>query len=388
MPSTPQPSNDASFIESVTNKFNSLDNNFSQLFDEVQKLNSLMTQGSTVVPPPQPPVPTPAPAPTSVPVTVTAGKPPSFEKPDRFKGKSSEVETFVGAIQDAVELQGNSLTTERSKCIYMSTFLENSPKQWYCGIKKSHPLLLESFPLFIMAFIDHFGDSNLAYNATGKLEKLTQTGSAAAYAARFRELLVYVNWTEDSKINQFYKNLKPATKDLIATKKRSKRPTNFNKYVEFVIEYDNCVHERETERKEEKHAFPKTFPKPKTDSPTLQQIPGSSFLSALTHANGFGCSVKDPFPVHSVAMANRPTMPYTSYPAPPPAPDIKVIKGKKFAKLIQHSHESVSMLHFHNNTSKVFINSFSTKPPPPEPPPNPEPLPESSPQGPAHLAVT
>ncbi|KAF5365547.1 hypothetical protein D9757_010892 [Collybiopsis confluens] len=223
------------------------------LFDEVQKLNSLMTQGSTVVPPPQPPVPTPAPAHTSVPVTVTAGKPPSFEKPDRFKGKSSEVETFVDAIQDAVELQGNSLTTERSKCIYMSTFLENSPKQWYRGIKKSHPLLLESFPLFIKAFIDHFGDSNLAYNATGKLEKLTQTGSAAAYAARFRELLVYVNWTEESKINQFYKNLKPATKDLIATKKRSKRPTDFNKYVEFVIEYDNCVHERETERKEEKH---------------------------------------------------------------------------------------------------------------------------------------
>ncbi|KAF5374031.1 hypothetical protein D9757_010073 [Collybiopsis confluens] len=251
MPSTPQPSNDASFIESVTNKFNSLDNNFSQLFDEVQKLSSLMTRGSTVVPPPQPPAP--APAPTSVPVAVTAGKPPSFEKPDRFKGKSSEVETFVDAIQDAVELQGNSLTTERSKCIYMSTFLENSPKQWYRGIKKSHPLLLESFPLFIKAFIDHFGDSNLAYNATGKLEKLTQTGSAAAYAARFRELLVYVNWTEESKINQFYKNLKPATKDLIATKKRSKRPTDFNKYVEFVIEYDNCVHERETERKEEKH---------------------------------------------------------------------------------------------------------------------------------------
>ncbi|KAF5344310.1 hypothetical protein D9757_014030 [Collybiopsis confluens] len=195
MPSTPQPSNDASFIESVTNKFNSLDNNFSQLFDEVQKLSSLMTRGSTVVPPPQPPAP--APAPTSVPVAVTAGKPPSFEKPDRFKGKSSEVETFVDAIQDAVELQGNSLTTERSKCIYMSTFLENSPKQWYRGIKKSHPLLLESFPLFIKAFIDHFGDSNLAYNATGKLEKLTQTGSAAAYAARFRELLVYVNWTED-----------------------------------------------------------------------------------------------------------------------------------------------------------------------------------------------
>ncbi|KAF5387209.1 hypothetical protein D9757_006902 [Collybiopsis confluens] len=222
IPQTPQPSNESAFVQSITHKFNSLDSNFSQLFDEVQKLTSLISQGSAA---PQPPPPAPAPAAAPVPVAVTSqGKPPSFEKPDRFKGKSSEVETFVDAIQDAIELQGNSLATERSKCIYMSTFLENSPKQWYRGIKKSHPHLLDNFSLFLKAFIDHFGDSNLAYNATGKLEKLTQTGSAAAYAAKFRELLVYVNWTEESKINQFYKNLKPATKDLIATKKRSKHP--------------------------------------------------------------------------------------------------------------------------------------------------------------------
>ncbi|KAF5375627.1 hypothetical protein D9757_008526 [Collybiopsis confluens] len=199
IPQTPQPSNESAFVQSITHKFNSLDSNFSQLFDEVQKLTSLISQGSAA---PQPPPPAPAPAAAPVPVAVTSqGKPPSFEKPDRFKGKSSEVETFVDAIQDAIELQGNSLATERSKCIYMSTFLENSPKQWYRGIKKSHPHLLDNFSLFLKAFIDHFGDSNLAYNATGKLEKLTQTGSAAAYAAKFRELLVYVNWTEESKIN-------------------------------------------------------------------------------------------------------------------------------------------------------------------------------------------
>ncbi|KAF5339905.1 hypothetical protein D9758_015029 [Tetrapyrgos nigripes] len=211
----------------------------------------------------QPPQPPPTSQPTasssrgkdpvrpSSPPPSSSYKPPSFTPPTPFKGKATDVETFIDSVQDAVELLGRTLTTDRQKCIYMATLFAEAPKQWYRAIRTSKPELLDSFTDFITSFRAHFGESNIAYVANNKLKKLVQTGSAASYASRFLELLVHVNWTDETKIDMFYSGLKTATKDLISNTPRSERPKTFLDYSQWVITCDNRVHEREQERRDE-----------------------------------------------------------------------------------------------------------------------------------------
>ncbi|KAF5365987.1 hypothetical protein D9758_006658 [Tetrapyrgos nigripes] len=140
----------------------------------------------------------------------------------------------------------------------------------------SEPDILNSFDEFVERFKDHFGDSNLEYNAEMKLKKLKQTGSASAYASRFSELVVHVNWSESTKINQFYTNLKTTTKDYISQTKYENRPKKFLDYKKWVIDIDNCVHEREEERKEESPLKSSSSPSKPTKNSNSHTTPSNN----------------------------------------------------------------------------------------------------------------
>ncbi|KIK66325.1 hypothetical protein GYMLUDRAFT_55626 [Collybiopsis luxurians FD-317 M1] len=78
---------------------------------------------------------------------------PMFNLPKEFKGKATEVESFLDTINNTVELQCTSLTVECDKSLYMATFLgEGSPRQWLCGVKISNLTLIENFAQFKDAF--------------------------------------------------------------------------------------------------------------------------------------------------------------------------------------------------------------------------------------------
>ena len=66
-----------------------------------------------------------------------------------------------------------------------------------------------------------------------KIKALRQTGSCAAYASRFRELVVYLDLTDKSKIAAFKEGLK-------------------DQFVKICIELDNAVHENELDKRRAK----------------------------------------------------------------------------------------------------------------------------------------
>ncbi|KAG5640749.1 hypothetical protein DXG03_007313 [Asterophora parasitica] len=138
-----------------------------------------------------------------------------FHKPRIFKGKAADVKQFIQDVQDAVHLLCTSLQVEFDCCVYMAMFFDDgSPKQWYISIKINKTHLLQDFEAFCKAFKNHFGNPDVAGDANNKLLTLKQTGSAAAYAAHYMELLVHIDWSEQTKINNFYRKLKPAVKDM------------------------------------------------------------------------------------------------------------------------------------------------------------------------------
>jgi hypothetical protein len=175
-----------------------------------------------------------------------------FREPKLFKGKADDVPGFLLEINDVIALSRNGLPTDQDKCLYMASFFdEGAAKQWYGSVRISQANLLDSFEDFCAEFQAHFGNPNVATTAKYKIDALSQTGSVANYAARYFELLVHVDWSEQTKIDTFYRKLKPAVKDIISYTPVDKRPNTFKKYVDFCIDIDNRVHEREVERRHE-----------------------------------------------------------------------------------------------------------------------------------------
>ena len=199
-----------------------------------------------------------------------------FREPKLFKGKAEDVPGFLLEIEDAIALSRTGLPTDKDKCFYMASYLdEGAARQWYTSIRISQAHLLDSFSGFCAEFQAHFGNPNVATSAKYKIDALSQTGSVSTYAARYFELLVHVDWSEQTKIDTFYRKLKPAVKDIISYTPVDKRPKTFKKYVDFCIDIDNRVHEREVERRHEaKSSYPA-----KSSNSSHNFIPSSSSSS-------------------------------------------------------------------------------------------------------------
>lgn len=186
----------------------------------------------------------------------------TFHKPRVFDGKVKSVNPFLDEIESAVWLQRASLVTDLDKALYFYTFLKDgSPKSWFSGIKKdeTRQYLLHDWKALIQDFRDHFGDSDIHNTAMHEMDLLVQTGSCAAFASRFRELLPDLDLTEDrSKIDYFRKRLKDNIKDALANIPRRATPTNFDRYVEMCIDIDNNLHRRQLETQKKSRATSST----------------------------------------------------------------------------------------------------------------------------------
>lgn len=66
-----------------------------------------------------------------------------------------------------------------------------------------------------------------------------QFRSCVIYVAHFEELLPFVDWSDQSTINTFYKGLKPCVKDSLVSV--LSKPTIFRDYTKLCVEIDNVA---------------------------------------------------------------------------------------------------------------------------------------------------
>jgi len=152
------------------------------------------------------------------------------------------------------------------KALYLSAYLDNgSPHSWFTAIHQTNEDLLHDFDMLIENFKQHFSDPDTEGTALRKIENLRQTGSCASYAAKFHELLVYVNFNTSTTIQKYYEGLKDKVKDLLLTV--HSLPIDFDEYVDLTITIDNRLHRREVEHK----AMKKPAPHQQTNTDTATQ---------------------------------------------------------------------------------------------------------------------
>src|ERR1700761_7343049 len=183
--------------------------------------------------------------------------------------KNTDVEPFIDEVETNIRLQ--RMTQDRDMTGYLSTYLKDgNPKTWYYLVKTHSAPLLSDFPAFLAAFRAKFADPNFPRTALRLIKALKQTGSCANYAARFRELLLHVQFSEQTKLDQFKEGLKATVRDHVRNVRP--KPATFDEYVALAIDFDNDLHEDELaarERAKDSHSHVNTSRSaPRTAAPT------------------------------------------------------------------------------------------------------------------------
>ncbi|KAF8156744.1 hypothetical protein B0H34DRAFT_625253, partial [Crassisporium funariophilum] len=75
-----------------------------------------------------------------------------------------------------------------------------------------------------------------------KMRKLKQTGSCAAFTNQFIEILAELDWTEQTKVQEYYDRLKENIKTTLCNRKGRYFTNNFDDYSKLCIEIDNELH--------------------------------------------------------------------------------------------------------------------------------------------------
>lgn len=168
---------------------------------------------------------------------------PKFKSPPTFEGSASKVESFINSIKGAIHLSRATLPTDRDKALFLQTYLaDGNASSWFTAIQKTNDALLDDFDNLLVDFCSHFGDSDLAGSAQRKMSNLYQTGSCSTYAAKFKDLLPYLDLSEATKIFYFDRHLKKDVQQALIYVRP--KPSKFEEYVKLCIAIDNDIHAR------------------------------------------------------------------------------------------------------------------------------------------------
>ena len=166
--------------------------------------------------------------------------------PPLFKGKAAELDSFIHDVDSAIYLQPALLNgSNQAKCIYMASWLdEGAPKTWLKAMLRRNPNFYNDWDAFCAAFRLRFQDSDLEARKLHKLERLSQTGSAASYVNEFAEGLEYVDWTEKHAIRQFNRGLKHEFQMQLL---KEDLPDTLDAWIPIVVRIDDKMHNLEIE---------------------------------------------------------------------------------------------------------------------------------------------
>lgn len=184
---------------------------------------------------------------------------PKHREPRVFNGRTDQLDAFLREVNNAIYLQRRSLPTDRDRTIYFGFYLgDGAPSSWYRAIEldpiKSY--LLDDYEAFINAFKERFQDPDQYVSAIRKMRKLKQTGSCAVFTNQFSELLAELDWTEQTKIQEYYDRLKDGVKLTLCNRKGRYFTMDFDLYARTCIEIDNELHSMSLDSVKPSSSFP------------------------------------------------------------------------------------------------------------------------------------
>lgn len=172
--------------------------------------------------------------------------------PPKFTGKPEEIRKFITRVKMAVEIHRDDFASDLGKICYMCSFMEGPAFDWaqpYLDDIGTDELdsCMSSFTAFLSAFCTAFGELNELVATERKLIHLKQRDALASeHAATFRRLALRTEFNEPALLALFRESLRDRLKDELAARDM---PLDLWQYVSKVVELDNRLRERETQRR-------------------------------------------------------------------------------------------------------------------------------------------
>lgn len=194
---------------------------------------------------------------------------PAVKEPDPFDGKrSSKLSHFLTQSQMVFALNPSRFANDNVKILYMVALLRGHAMDTVRPLLqiKPEPEVMLNLRSFIEYLSNAFGDPDETGTALSRLRDLKQTGSAAEYFARFRELIGIVGWHEPGPILfQAQEGLSSHLRDEIA--RQAGEFDTLEELIGFVVPLDNRLRRRDAERGREVERERRSHRTAKSDGP-------------------------------------------------------------------------------------------------------------------------
>lgn len=181
------------------------------------------------------------------------------DQPKMWDGEAAELDGFFLQLELYFRFFPTKLKEDHDKVMYAGTRLGGAARRWFEAYlrdwfenddpddrEQETMNILTSFDNFQIGLTDAFGKIDKERDIIQRLKTLVQKGSAAGYAAKFRELASHLDWDDQPLMAAFYDGLKEEVKDKIF---EHDEPKNLTKYIELAVRIDNRLYERRQQKK-------------------------------------------------------------------------------------------------------------------------------------------
>jgi hypothetical protein len=214
-----------------------------------------------------------------------------IDVPGPFDGTTGQLQGFLTQLKTyhkfyPVRLQGN-----REKVLHAGTCLTGAALSWFEPILRDYiekdkdsrdqetTNIFASFANFEKAIRGAFGNVDEVRIAIQKIQQLKQRGSAADYAAMFRQLSSKTEWDDDPLMSIFYNGLKEEVKDELY---KEDTPDSLSDYIAMAVRIDTRQYERRKEKQGKgngnwKHFQPKRQQKTQANHGRRRQPPSTQY---------------------------------------------------------------------------------------------------------------
>ena len=150
------------------------------------------------------------------PAPIVSLKEPKIGEPPTFDGKQSDFYPFLNQCKLFLRMRTLSFRNDETKIAYIISRLRAGPSEWAQALMESDSPLLFDYDAFLTKFISIYGNKERKTQLQDKLAKMTQTGSASAFAAEFSAVCDILGLDDVSRMSLFRQRLKPAVREGLA----------------------------------------------------------------------------------------------------------------------------------------------------------------------------
>jgi hypothetical protein len=182
-------------------------------------------------------------------------KEPKIGEPPTFDGKPAEFHSFLHHCRLYLEMRFQTFTTDRTKVAYVLSRLRGGPSEWGQALIESHSPLLHDYEGFLDKLSSIYENKERKVQLGAKLARMTQTGSASAFAADFTAVCDILKINEESRLALFPLKLKEGVQKALALLPADK---TFDELVDRAIRIDNSQFSHKSNENRQRNQQPKS----------------------------------------------------------------------------------------------------------------------------------